>query len=240
MCVKPHFSLWLDQARPCLPCMHPCLLAARPVLTAAGWTLLATLYQRTLSRTPSVTSRWSTCFHAGGAASRCYRYEHVINHTSLPPTPACGKLGCGTGCSLAFQYASVSSACRNCPTHPSALAPALMQNLAAVQWHACRVRGGRLLAAIAIQPDGRNPLSCGLSDTMLQVRVQHNCSQQVRTRPAAVTVKQMQRQRHSLAHRRGCSKETLQHAACALKGEMPQNAALAGLLQQPAPAHLNL
>ncbi len=51
-----------------------------------------------------------------------------------------------------------------CPLHAT-------QNVAAVQWHACRVRAGALLASVTISPEGINPLSCGLSDSMLQVRL---------------------------------------------------------------------
>ena len=100
-----------------LPCMHPCLLAARPVSTAAGWTRLATSCQRAPSLSPSATLRWSTCFHADEAALRCCRYEQMIGYTS-PHPPLCVALGCGAECFCAFQYASAFSACRKCSTHP--------------------------------------------------------------------------------------------------------------------------
>ncbi|KAG1660390.1 hypothetical protein FOA52_007295 [Chlamydomonas sp. UWO 241] len=43
----------------------------------------------------------------------------------------------------------------------------VLQNLAAVHWYSVRIRGGRLLAAVATRPEGRNPLSSGLTDSML-------------------------------------------------------------------------
>ena len=39
-----------------------------------------------------------------------------------------------------------------------------------MHWFSCRVRGGRLLPAVLVRQDGLNPLSCGLSDSLLQVR----------------------------------------------------------------------
>ncbi len=45
----------------------------------------------------------------------------------------------------------------------------VLQNLAAVHWFACRVRGGRLLSTVVIRHDGVNPMQCGLTDSMLQV-----------------------------------------------------------------------
>ena len=41
-----------------------------------------------------------------------------------------------------------------------------LSNLAAFHWHAARIKGDRVLASILIT-DGHNPLSCGLSDSML-------------------------------------------------------------------------